>query len=274
MLQMKIEDAEFAHSISSCGLTPKHFSWYRGPESRATCFFTDTRLDQVLTSQSQRKIGWLLESSVINRKSYRFMREHHERFDYVLTHDRSLVDDRKFLFVPFGGCWIQRPPDALEWPTLPSKTHNLSIIASGKKYTKGQKLRHRIIRWFGRHLELYGRGYRPIEFKNEALEPFRFSVVVENGMSDDYFTEKIVDCCTLGTVPVYWGTRNIGRYFDGAGILRFENTWQFWRLLPRLTEETYVQMLPAVRNNLRLSQKYRLAEDWIFEHYPFLFENP
>ena len=272
MLQVKIEDVEFAHSISSCGIAPRHFTWYRGPEPRSTCFFTDTCLSRVTASSSTCKVAWLIESPAINRKAYQYLRENAHRFDYVLTHNRALVDGRKFLWYPFGGCWIPQAAHG-EGPQLPAKTRNLSIIASSKKYTKGQRLRHRVIRWFGRHMDVYGRGYRPVEFKNEALEDYRFSVVIENAVADDYFTEKIIDCCTLGTVPVYWGTRNIGRYLDAGGILHFDGLWSFRKLLPRLTAETYTALLPHVRNNLGLAQKYWLAEDWIFENYPFLFPN-
>ena len=44
-----------------------------------------------------------------------------------------------------------------------------------------------------------------------------------------YFNEKIIDCFFSGTIPIYWGTKNISKYFDENGIIFFPNIdeWGF-----------------------------------------------
>ena len=42
-------------------------------------------------------------------------------------------------------------------------------------------------------------------------------------LKNDIFCEKITDCFATGTIPIFWGTKNIGNYFDKEGIIFLEN---------------------------------------------------
>jgi len=185
-----------------------------------------------------------------------------------LTYDKSLIatDPSKFLYYAIGGCWI-----APQQRVIAPKTQLASMIASAKNSTPGHKLRHEIAARLGDKLTVLGGIRQPIKEKGEGLLPYHFSVAVENCQIDDYFTEKIVDCFVTGTVPVYWGTRQISSYFNPKGILQFETVDELEAKISQLTPALYESLRPYVEENYRLAQNYLVAEDWIYERFPFLF---
>ena len=58
-----------------------------------------------------------------------------------------------------------------------------------------------------------------------------FSIAIENSRNGCYFTEKILDCFTTRTVPIYWGCPDIGDYFDMNVIITFNRkSYCSWNL--------------------------------------------
>ena len=72
-------------------------------------------------------------------------------------------------------------------------------------------------------VDSFGRGFVAVEHKAEALAQYAFSIAIENSQQDTYFTEKLIDCFSTGTVPIYWGTRKISEYFDMRGVIQFDS---------------------------------------------------
>ena len=72
-------------------------------------------------------------------------------------------------------------------------------------------------------VDVLGRGYVPFENKWEGLLPYHYSIVIENAQEPYYFTEKIIDAMMCNTIPIYWGTPNIGDYFDVTGMVICNN---------------------------------------------------
>ena len=104
----------------------------------------------------------------------------------------------------------------------------------------------------------------------DGLKDYAFSIVVEN--NPDWFTEKLIDCFACGTIPIYWGKLNIDKYFDDCGIIQFETIDELKdEILPSLSMDLYRQL--NKQNNFKLVEEYRCGENWLFENYPFLFEN-
>ena len=92
------------------------------------------------------------------------------------------------------------------------KTKLASMIYSWKNWSPGHKIRHQVADLV-QGLDLYGSGpNNPINFKEEGLKDYYFSITIENSKSKNYFTEKILDCFACGTIPIYWGCPNIGDY--------------------------------------------------------------
>ena len=104
--------------------------------------------------------------------------------------------------------------------------------------------------------------------KESALLPYYFSVVIENDKYDDYFTEKITDCFATGTIPIYWGTKNIGKYFDTDGIIQIlsdEPIKEIDSITKMLTSHMYYDRIKAVKNNLERVKTMQSADDMLFE---------
>ncbi len=143
------------------------------------------------------------------------------------------------------------------------KTKEVSIIASEKATTIGHILRRRIADSFP--LDVFGRGYNEIESKATALKPYRFSVVVESSNMNDYFSEKLIDCLSMGTVPIYWGCEAVDDIFDPGGIIRFQSIKEFEDMLPTLSAFRYYARTDAIKRNIEIARRYRICEDNMLE---------
>ena len=180
--------------------------------------------------------------------------QHSDKFDLILTWHPNILDqcNNSRLF-PFGSCWITDEDRGIH-----EKTKVLSIISSNKKQTEGHKLRHSIInnKPIPIPMDVYGRGYNPIDNKIVGLKDYMFSLIIENDRTENWFTEKIIDCLVTGTVHLYWGCDNIGDYFDTRGFIQFNTIEEFKVVLESLSEEKYNNMLPFIKNNFKLSLRY------------------
>jgi hypothetical protein len=104
----------------------------------------------------------------------------------------------------------------------PVKKHNLSCVSSNLNNIRGHRLRNRFISKLKKELpdiDYFGRGSNFITDKFTGLLPYKYSLALENSSMDDYFTEKINDCFLTYTVPLYYGCRNIGRYFPERSFI-------------------------------------------------------
>ena len=104
----------------------------------------------------------------------------------------------------------------------------------------------------------------PWNTKGEGLRDYAFSIVMENGVSDTYFTEKITDCFATGTIPIYWGTKNISNYFDANSIIWLERGKEK-EILQSLNLNLYNTKLEAITNNFNILQNFKIADDYMFD---------
>lgn len=118
------------------------------------------------------------------------------------------------------------------------KTKNISIVTSSKAMMPGHVLRLRIVdllkRDFPGRIDFYGNGYNPVEFKADALLPYRFHICMENCTIPHYWTEKFSDPVLAMSVPIYSGCTNIDDYFHGEGYLKF--SYEDYPLLKKIIE--------------------------------------
>ncbi len=101
-------------------------------------------------------------------------------------------------------------------PAVP-KTKLLSVLSSSKTITPGHERRLAFVealkQQFGGEIDVFGRGIRDVEDKWDAIAPYKYHVVIENGQFSDYWTEKLSDALFAGAHPLYAGCPNIGEYF-------------------------------------------------------------
>lgn len=112
-------------------------------------------------------------------------------------------------------------------PALP-KTKLLSVLSSNKRLTPGHERRlafvQALTRHFGDDLDVFGRGLRDVEDKWEAIAPYQYHVVIENGQFPDYWTEKLSDTFLAEAYPLYAGCPNIGEYFPKDTLTELDIT--------------------------------------------------
>lgn len=269
LVDIDIVDTSFAHAPGmSWYNVPRYMKWRRGVTSQVPIrFFTDRQVGQVDNYPAKFNVALLIEPLCFDETGYNVVLSKLDRFQAVLTYDEEFklkVGDKGLLYA-IGGCWL-RPEDIGIGP----KPEVCSIIASEKRQTYGHQLRHEVAKRYPGHLNVFGRGYNPVQFKSEALSKFRFSVVIENGQVNTLFTEKLIDCFLTGTVPIYWGTRKIADHFNMEGVIQFQTLDELDKIMHGLHPADWDARLPAIKDNFDRAQQFRVAEDWIFSKYPFL----
>ena len=155
------------------------------------------------------------------------------QFDAVLTSHRDLahsnIINRQQALPWMVGCRYGR--EAGQWDTTSytkdyeelsslttvPKTKMLSVLSSDKTITPGHERRLAFVealkQRFGGEIDVFGRGLRDVEDKWDAIAPYKYHVVIENGSYPDYWTEKLSDTLLAGAYPLYAGCPNIGAYF-------------------------------------------------------------
>ena len=97
--------------------------------------------------------------------------------------------------------------------------------------------------------------------KEEALRDYMFSITIENDAYNNYFTEKITDCFANGTIPVYWGSPNIGEYFNEDGIILLTEDFD----INSLTKELYDSKIDTVKENYERVCKLKMSDDILWD---------
>lgn len=169
-----------------------------------------------------------------------------KKFHRILTYSDALLAVLKntVFHVPFVP-WVPIVGQA-------DKTELVSLIASAKRLTKGQKLRHAVVstvRGLGLHMDLYGRGFNEVEDKRTALTPYRFSVCIENSAERNYYTEKILDCFAQKVVPIYWGAPNIGDFFNIEGVIVCRSLSELIAAIKTASVADYERRAAAIQDN-------------------------
>ena len=107
----------------------------------------------------------------------------------------------------------------------PEKQFGVSVISSTKRDLPMHKLRDdlatRLEELVTREVHVFGRGRkRYVQNKEDALLPYRYSVVIENARQPGFFTEKIMDAFLSWTVPVYFGCPDIESFFPPHSMVQ------------------------------------------------------
>jgi hypothetical protein len=277
----KILDLGFAHQTHMTYNAHSKYGieWYRGDKYFEKCFFTDRCIPAAEKYNCRSKIAILCEPRSVWKASYEYIEKNYDLFDYIFTYDQNLINinNKKFLFCPHDRTWIPKIDRKIY-----SKDKKISIIASHKKDSFGHRLRHEIINNFKDELEVYGCGYgQYCPYKTHMLDRYCFSIVIENGIYDDYFTEKITDCFATGTIPIYWGTKSIKNYYNNKGIILFGNNNDdsvddllsaINDIIQKIDYSYYQKEMDAVVHNFNLTENHTTIEDWMYDNYRYVFE--
>jgi len=134
------------------------------------------------------------------------------------------------------------------------------MISSNKTMCEGHRLRLEWVERLWGQVDMYGRGFKEIANKEEGLCDYMFSVAIENGQYETYFTEKLLDCFATGTIPVYLGAPDVGNYFNKNGIIDLTEEFE-------VSEEIYYSKMDAIKENLEKAKEMEILEDYIYGRY-------
>ena len=259
---------------------PKHVEWvhegftnhhktYKNLESTDETFYTEQLIQLGLSDKiSAKKYGWLIEPRWYNQMAVEIKNNpepYIEAYDSIFTHDKELLDlDPTFKFV-FGQGSI------IEEVGVFKKSKLISCIVSDLQMNEGHRLRLEIAKQIEEsgQVDMYGKAFKFVPRKIDALKNYMFSFAMENAYYESYFTEKLHDCLLTGTMPIYLGAPNIGDFYnlDGMVIMERDADGEVSFDSEILSEEYYNDHLDAVKDNYERVLETQTAEDYMFLNY-------
>jgi len=266
MLKVNIFDTNFSHSFSedgfytaSAGRKPKKIEYVqRLMKYDGVTIFTDEQIfsNEVDLVKSKYKVAWCQESPAIKPFVYENITKVENKFDFILTfHPELLKRSSKYKKILIGSSRVRDE----DWNVC-EKTKQVSLIASTKMSAPGHILRHKIA-GNCKGIDLWGSGYKNFVNKTEPLKDYMFTIAIMNYNIDNYFTEILVDCFALGVIPVFWGTPNIGEYFNVSGMILFSSIEELSNI--KLKKEDYYNRLEYVKENFEIAKKFSSTDDII-----------
>ncbi len=159
------------------------------------------------------------EPEIIRSYAASYLRQ----FDWIATSRRDFEGDNILRTCFMVGWWIKKTYDQMKNEPI-DKTGTISILGSDvvdlASHRKRFAFLNRLIGHFKDRVDVFGSidgaYWRD---KYSALAPYRYSVIIENGQLDDYWTEKLADCLLCETMPLYAGCPNITDYFNGDSFI-------------------------------------------------------
>lgn len=271
-MRVPIQDMLFLHlgqkGLGGPDCTPHYFEWMPVPTGTPARFYVDLCMRDA-PNQPHPRVGWLVEAPPYAQCHYDWAVEHEKEFDAILTHQQAYAErGHPWRWYPRGGSLI--PIE--KWGRHNKVPNSVSMIASNKRDARGHKLRWEIYSQFDGMVETWGSiTGKPLTDKTFGLANYEFSIVVEGERNEGGFSDHLIDCLAMRTVPIYWGCPNIGDYFDPDGIIPFERVQELRPILDNLSTQDYQRRAKAIEMNYLTALHYRIPEDWIWENCRDLF---
>lgn len=150
---------------------------------------------------------------------------------------------------PCNPTWIQNPQ------LFPFKNKNISMITSNKSFLPGHQKRLQIMNAVKDFVDVYGRGFKEIKNKSEGLLDYYFSVAIENDATDDYFSEKILDCFMTSTIPIYFGSDCVYKFFNPKGIINIKE-FNDLKDIKSISKDMYFNNIDAIADNYFIAKQH------------------
>jgi hypothetical protein len=183
-------------------------------------------------------------------------------FDIILTWDDKILNTcDNALFLPFGHTWFT--PD--QYTKNHAKEFKIAHLRGNLLKSYGHQMRWEIlerkneIKVPTKFFDVYGDRHNIEQARFDKEEIFgdsQFGVAIENFAHRGWFSEKILDCFLLKTIPIYWGCSNIGDFFNEKGIIKFGEADEFIYIANQLTDSYYDSQKDIIEENYQLALQY------------------
>lgn len=264
--------------ITSNPLLSKYFIFNRYNFALPVHLYTHSCMRQ-LVGNPKKRYGLLIEPRTVDEQDYKLLENHPElveKFDRVFTFDERLLDKypnaSQFCFNAelrlYGRDEQQIKKDMEDH----EKLKNISIVSSDKLMCDLHRLRYDWAKKFKNSgkVDTYGTfdgGKWVIPF--DYLYDYRYSIVVENSIEPYWFTEKILNCFAMRTVPIYVGHPKMLERFNADGII-FVDPKDYGRIdeiIKQCGVADYEARKAAIEDNFNRVQVYGNAFDVLYEKY-------
>jgi len=200
-------------------------------------------------------------------------------FSAILTWDDKVLNNcDNAIYLPFGHTWLQ--PDQFEKQN--DKKFELSHLCGNLLKSYGHSMRHEIMARKN-EIKIPTNFYQTIGDrhniddarlgKETVLANSQYGVAIENFAHRGFFTEKILDCFLLKTIPIYWGCSNIGDFFDIDGIITFDNVDDLIYKVNNLDENFYESRKEIITKNWKSALEYVYYEKNIVDKVKEIFKH-
>ncbi|MDM5262926.1 glycosyltransferase family 10 [Sulfurovum sp. XTW-4] len=191
------------------------------------------------------------------------------QFHYVITNqDEKALPHPNAIRSQTGNVWFYgKSLDEILAVKEPTKTKKISTVCSNKQQGHTiHKLRYEFTKIMEERipeLERFGRGFKWIETKAEAIDDYEFHVAIENHYAPHVWTEKLADTFLGYAVPIYFGCPNIYDYFPEESLILIDiydvegSIEKIKKIIS--TPGEYERRLPAVKEaRRRVIEEYNL----------------
>jgi hypothetical protein len=253
----------FYHSFSSNDSENIYVEWIKNTYESNYSIYLDDSLT-LCPLKDKINFGWLYEAKTINKNIYDWAEKNTDilkkNFLKVFTHDLELSKKSDIFQLTLTGAKSYFKKEECD---LYEKTKLISMVASNKLFCYEHFYRQEIIRKFYGRLDLYGRGHNEIKNKLDGLKDYCFSISMENGTYPNMFSEKITDCFVTGTIPIYYGMKDIGKFFNMDGIIVLDDKFK----IEDLSFELYYSKYEAVKENFEIAMNILSSEDYLYLNF-------
>lgn len=271
-----------------CGHSPYSFSsqtiagsnyilWDRFNTALPIHFYSHKEMFQ--TKECKKKFGILVESEGIVPYDYDYVMDHEayfKEFDGIFTHSARLLNKfENAHYIPGSSVWYggNAGGGKMNPKQYCYKEKNVSIVSSNKEDCKLHTYRIEVARKMKKikNVDVYG----TIDGGNhvaicDTLEKYRYSIAIENYISDYYFTEKLLNCFAAMTIPIYIGAKKIDKFFNKDGIIYvepFTPISEIEKIVKRCSKEDYEERKEAIIDNYNRVMEYLCIEDYMYKNY-------
>lgn len=155
------------------------------------------------------------------------------QFGYLVsTQEEKYLDHPNIIHWQAGMPWFYGrsgsmnkfvPYDDLINASITTKSECFSTVCSAKKQMhtlhKARLKFTQNLKCEMPELEIFGRGHKEIEDKAEALDRYKYHLVIENHKAPNHWTEKLSDAYLGFCLPFYHGCPNVAEYFPEQSFI-------------------------------------------------------
>jgi hypothetical protein len=216
-----------------------------------------SKWNEILPCPRERTIFITAEPSTIKTYGRHFLAQ----FGHVLTSQEPwVIRHPGAIFSQAALLWFYGRTDARgkyeqmrDHPPL-DKSAVISTVCSAKQQTHTlHRTRYeftRQLRTLIPEMDVFGHGVRPITDKADALDAYRYHIVIENHVCMHHWTEKLSDAFLGHCLPFYHGCPNAVDYFPEDSFIRIdihrvEESAE--RIRQAIRDNEYERRLPAIR---------------------------